>query len=136
MKHSRRTYREQESIEEDCRNVERLCQSPQTEMRRLEVIGGHRQAQKGDDPISSDGGHPASRNQRREGDLARQNRTQNGRAENIHDSNSIFGLAIRRHSANPAGQGEDAITSNGEYQSRRSDNRNAGGLPDVSVWNQ
>ena len=76
MSRANETYRKDEPVKEHGRKVHRPRPTSEVKMRGRKGVRGAREAQKRDDAVRRDGRHAAGRYERRECDLARQDRAQ------------------------------------------------------------
>ena len=63
------TYRQHQPVEQRSSKIEKLPESAQFEMRRLERVGRHGEPQEPDEPVRRNSGDRASRHEGRECDL-------------------------------------------------------------------
>ena len=119
------TYREDQCVEQNGGNVERLPPAPQEEVGPLEVIGSHRKAEERNQAISGRSWDTTGRDQRRECDLTGEDGAQQHGAKGEHNGNSVAWLLRLVDLSNPARQGQDTVPSNREDEARSGDNGNA-----------
>lgn len=87
------TYGEDDPVENNSGQIERLPPFAQVEMRPLEVIWRHGKTQQGDQPISGGRRNTTRGDQGCERDLTGENRAQDECAEDEHDSDRVARLA-------------------------------------------
>lgn len=107
------THRKDEPVEQHSRDIHRFCPASEVKMRFLKGAWGPREAQQRDEPVRRDGRHAARRDERREGDLARQDGAQQHSRKDEHDRHRVLGLSVRADASYPAREGEYAIARDG-----------------------
>ena len=95
------TYREDDAVEDDRSKVERLAPATEEEVRVREVVRRHREAEQGDQAVSSRRRDTARGDKGSERDLTGQDGAQQQRAEDEHDRDSIARLASSVNLADP-----------------------------------
>jgi hypothetical protein len=119
MSRASETHRKDEPVKEHGRKVHRPRPMSEVKMRGRKGVRGPREAQKRNETVRRDGRHAAGRYERRERDLARQDRAQQHRRKHEHDRHRVPGLSVAVHASHPAGEREHAIARDGEEKPRR-----------------
>lgn len=128
-----KTYSKDKRVERSRANIKQFRVFAKSKSRRLKLVRGQEQTQQGDESICCDGWSSTSRHQRRESDLARQDRAEKGCGKNEDDSDRIAWLPLRVDPSNPSRQRKHTITSDGEHQARRRDDCYRGVLWDPKI---
>lgn len=128
MKRHALTHREDDTVEDDSRQVERLCQSSQSVLRPLEAIGSHREAQQGNETVRCDSRNTACGDEGRKCNLGGEDGAQDSSAEDEHDGNRALWLAVLGDLPDPTREGKNTITGDSEDKAGCSHDGNAGVL--------
>jgi hypothetical protein len=101
-------------VEQHRAEVHWLCEASEVEMGRFESARGHREMEDPMSPLRRHGQHAPRRYERREGDLARRDRTQQHGGEDGHGSHRVPWLSILVHVSYPGRKWEHAVARDGK----------------------
>lgn len=116
------------TIPEDADDMERATQPPQTPLRLVEILRREEDTAQRDQAVRSRRGNAGGGDQRREGDAGREDRAGDEGRDAPDYQDGVLGLAVGGGLGDPAGAGQDAITSDGEDETRGREDGDGGVL--------
>lgn len=122
------------TVPEHTDELKRLAPPTQTPLRRRESVRGTEQATQTDQSVGCGTGDTGGRNEGGEGHVGRQDGAGDQGGDTPDNDDGVTRLAVV-DAGDPAGEGEDTVTGDGEDKARSGDDSNGGVLEMVSTRN-